>query len=58
MVVYIDRYSEYIRYSIVYDNIAAREGLLPTSPSFLRYMLTSIVACILDRVTKYKEREI
>ena len=56
--VYIDRYSKYIQYSIIYNNVATREGLLPTPLPFLRYLLTSIAAYILDRVTKYKEREI
>ena len=55
--VYVDRYNKYIRHGIAYNNIATREGLLPTSPSFLHYTLTSIVARILDRVAKYKERE-
>ena len=58
IVVYIDRYSEYIRRSIAYNNVATREGLLPIPLPFLYYLLTSIVAYILDRVTKYKEREI
>ena len=53
----MDRYSEYIRRSIACDNIATREGLLST-PFPLRYLLTSIAACIFDRVAKYKEREI
>ena len=53
----MDRYSEYIRYSIAYNNVATRESSLPTSPSFLYYVLTSIVARIFDRVTKYEERE-
>ena len=55
--IYIDRYSKCIQCSITYDNVASREGLLPTFPSFLRYTLTSIVACILDRVIKYEEKE-
>ena len=58
MAVYIDRYSECIRRSIAYNNIASREGSLPTSPSFLHYTLTSIAAYILDRIAKYKERKI
>ena len=56
-VVYIDRYNEYIRRSIAYNNVATREGLLPASPSFLYYALTSIAAYMLDRVAKYEERE-
>ena len=56
--IYIDRYSKYIRYSIVYNNVATREGLLPAPLPFLHYSLTSIAACILDRVIEYKEREI
>ena len=55
--VYIDRYSKYIRRSITYNNVATREGLLPTPLPFLRFSLTSIAARILNRVTKYKERE-
>ena len=55
--VYIDRYSKYVRRSIAYDNIVTREGLLSTPLPFLHYLLTSIVAYILDRVAKYEERE-
>ena len=55
--VYIDYYSKYIRRSIACDNVATREGLLP-APLPLYYLLTSIAAYILDRVTKYEEREI
>ena len=56
--VYIDRCNEYIRYSIACNNVATKEGLLPAPLSFLRCSLTSIAAYILDRVTKYEEREI
>ena len=56
-VVYIDRCSEYIRYSIACNNVATREGLLPAPLFFLYYSLTSIVAYILNRVAEYKERE-
>ena len=56
MVVYVDRCSEYARRSITYNNVATREGLLPTSLP-LYYLLTSIVAYILDRVAKCEERE-
>ena len=56
--VYVDRYSKYIQYSIAYNNIAIKEGLLSTPLPFLYYLLTPIAAYILDRVAKYKEREI
>ena len=55
--VYIDRCNKYTRYNITYNNVATREGSLPTSPSLLHYALTSIAACILDRVAKYEEQE-
>ena len=54
--VYIDRYSEYAQRGITCNNVATREGSLPT-PLLLYYLLTSIAACILDQVAEYEERE-